>query len=228
MGADICRDRAQARPPGEPNSEILCGRREQFYEPVSAVIKHAAKRGWCSHIVMERPEKPPSRVRWLTPEQAERRIAACGDHLRPLVIFLLYSGARIGEALWLDWRDIDLNRSHAAFPIDPSEGRRTKNNEPRGVPLHLRVRAELANLPHRDGAVFRRPDGLPYERLRDDENDTSAGNRIKRAFAAACRRAGIEDFTPHDCRHTWRRGTMPKTATCSRCNGSVAGRASRW
>jgi len=199
-------------------------RNRQFYTPVSAVIKHAA----CSHIVMERPEKPPSRVRWLTPEQAERRIAACGDHLRPLVIFLLYSGARIGEALWLDWRDIDLNRSHAAFPIDPSEGRRTKNNEPRGVPLHLRVRAELANLPHRDGAVFRRPDGLPYERLRDDENDTSAGNRIKRAFAAACRRAGIEDFTPHDCRHTWRRGTMPKTATCSRCNGSVAGRASRW
>jgi integrase len=66
---------------------------------------------------MEQPEKPPSRVRWLTPEQAERLIAACGDHLRPLVIFLLYSGARIGEALWLDWRDIDLNRSHATFPV---------------------------------------------------------------------------------------------------------------
>jgi len=96
---------------------------------------------------MERPEKPPSRVRWLTPEQAERLIAACGDHLRPLVIFLLYTGARIGETLWLDWRDIDLNRSHAIFPVDPSEGRRTKNNEPRGAPLHPRVRASLANLP---------------------------------------------------------------------------------
>jgi len=177
-------------------------RNRQFYTPVSAVIKHAAKRGWCPHIVMERPEKPPGRVRWLTPEQAERLIAACGDHLRPLVIFLLYTGARIGEALWLDWRDIDLNRSHVTFPVDPSEGRRTKNNEPRGVPLHPRVRAALANLPHRDGEVFRRPD-VPYERLRDDENDTSAGNRIKKAFAAACRRAGIEDFRPHDCRHTW-------------------------
>src|SRR6516225_2240444 len=31
-------------------------RNRQFYTPVSAVIKHAA----CSHIVMERPEKPPS------------------------------------------------------------------------------------------------------------------------------------------------------------------------
>jgi integrase len=178
-------------------------RNRQFYTPVSAVIKHAAKRGWCSHIVMERPEKPPGRLRWLTPEQAECLIAACGGHLRPLLIFLLYTGARIGEALWLDWHDVDLNRSHVTFPVDPNEGRRTKNNEPRGVPLHPRVRAALANLSHRRGEVFRRPDGKPYERLRDDENDTSAGNRIKKAFAAACKRAGIKDFTPHCCRHTW-------------------------
>jgi len=120
-----------------------------------------------------------------------------------LVIFLLYTGARIGEALWLDWRDIDLTRSHVTFPVDPSDGRRTKNNEPRGVPLHPRVRTALANPPHREGEVFRRPDGLPYERLRDDENDTSAGNRIRKAFAAACRRAVIKNFTPHCCRHTW-------------------------
>jgi hypothetical protein len=38
---------------------------------------------------------------------------AWGEHLQPLVIFLLYTGARIGEALWLDWRDIDLTRGHA-------------------------------------------------------------------------------------------------------------------
>src|SRR5262249_9187503 len=45
------------------------------------------------------------------------------------------------------------------------------------------------------------PDGEPYARLR--ENDTSAGDRIKKAFGNACERAGIRDFTPHDCRHTW-------------------------
>jgi integrase len=175
-------------------------RNRQFYTPVS---EHAAKRGWSPHIAMERPEKPPGRLRWLTSEEAERLIGACGRHLRPLVIFLLYTGARIGEALWLDWRAVDLNRSHVTFPVDPNEGRRTKNNEPRGVPLHPRVRAALANLSHREGEVFRRPDGKPYERLRDDENDTSAGNRIKKAFAAACKRAGIKGFTPHCCRHTW-------------------------
>lgn len=185
-----------------PNASAAT-RDRQFYTPVSAVLKHAAKRGRCSQIVLDRPEKPPGRMVWLVPEQADRLIEACGEHLRPLVIFLLYTGARVGEALWLDWRDIDLTRGHVTFPVDPSDGRRTKNNEPRGVPLHPRVRTALANLPRREGEVFRRPDGLPYERLRDDENDTSAGNRMRKAFAAACRRAGIKNFTPHCCRHTW-------------------------
>jgi len=171
-------------------------RDRQFYTPTSAVLKHAAKRGFCSRIIMERPKKPRGRVVWITPEKAERLIAACNEYLRVLVIFLLYTGARIGEALWLNWDDVDLTRSHVTFTT-------TKNGEERGVPLHRRVRAALANLPHREGEVFRRPDGKPYERLRDDENDTSAGNRIKKAFAAACKRAGINDFSPHCCRHTW-------------------------
>ena len=50
--------------------------------------------------------------------------------------------------------------------------------------------------------MFRRPDGLPYERPRHID-DTSAGTRIKKAFAGACKRAGIKDFSPHACRHTW-------------------------
>lgn len=111
-------------------------------------------------------------------------------------MFLLYTGARAGEAPWLDWRCVDLARSHVTFP-------RTKNGEARGVPLHPRVIAELANLKRRSGEVFRRPDGKPYERPVEDDDDHSAGTRIKTAFNGACRRAGITNFHPHDCRHTW-------------------------
>jgi integrase len=170
-------------------------RDRQFYTPTSAVLKHAAKRQWCTAIILERPRAPPSRVRWLTLEEANRLIECSGDHLRPLVTFMFYTGARAGEALWLDWRHVDLTRSHVFFV-------NTKNGDTRGVPLSQRVRLVLANLPHREGEVFRRPDGFPYGRPKRID-DTSAGSRIKTAFRGACKRAGITDFSPHDCRHTW-------------------------
>lgn len=172
-------------------------RNRQFYTPASAVLHHAARRGWCARPMIERPEAAPDRVRWLSIEEADRLIEHAGKHLRPLLVFLLYTGARVGEALWLDWRNVDLGRAHVAFP-------KTKNGEARGVPLHPRVIAGLANLHHREAEVFRRPDGEPYEPLdEEDQSDTSAGTRIATAFKGACRRAGIDDFHPHDCRHTW-------------------------
>lgn len=167
----------------------------QFYTPTSAVLAHGAKRGWCAPLIIERPKVSLPPFRWLTPDKAERLIEASSDHLRPLVTFLLYTGARTGEALWLDWANVDLIRGHVIFPM-------TKNGDSRGVPLHPRLVASLANLRHREGEVFRRPDGLPYERTKGGD-DTSGGTRIKKAFDGACRRAGIADFTPHGCRHTW-------------------------
>lgn len=162
----------------------------QVYTPVSAVLKHAHKRGLCELRHIERPKQPKGRVRWLTPTEADRLIAACSPHMRPLVIFLLYTGARLSEALYLDWRQIDLCAKQVRF-LD------TKNGADRGVPLHARAFQQLAKLPHREGPVFRRPDQLPYADSR------GSGSPIKTGFKAACRRAGITDFTPHDCRHTW-------------------------
>jgi integrase len=162
----------------------------QVYTPVSAVLKYAAARGWCEHRQIKRPKPPKGRTSWLTPADAERLIDACSPHLRPLVIFLLYTGARLAEALYLDWQQLDLERAEVQFL-------ETKNGDARGVPLHPRVRAVLGELKHRIGEVFRRPDGQPYMRKLD------GGGQIKTAFKAACRRAGIKDFTPHGCRHTW-------------------------
>jgi len=38
----------------------------QFYVPVSAVLTHAAKRGWCPKLIIERPKTPQGRNRWIT------------------------------------------------------------------------------------------------------------------------------------------------------------------
>jgi integrase len=119
-------------------------RNRQFYAIASAILHHAAKRGLCALPIIERPKSTDGRIRWLTIDEADRLITACSDHLRPLVIFMLYTGARTGEALWLDWRDVDLSRAHVQFP-------KTKNGDARGVPLHPRAVAALANLKGRTG-----------------------------------------------------------------------------
>ena len=71
----------------------------QVYTPISAVLKHGAARGLCEYRQIERPTQPKGRVRWITPAEADRLITASAAHLRPLVTFLLYTGARVSEAL---------------------------------------------------------------------------------------------------------------------------------
>lgn len=194
----------------------------QVYTPLTAMINAAAKRKLCAPVKFERPKMPKGRVRWITHVEADRLLTAMPPHLYPLVAFLLYTGARCGEALCLDWRFVDLKRAQVQF-LD------TKNGTDRGVPLHPALVAILANLPHRTGCVFRKqgrlikPTGFmprnsnsgepivreyalgdPYTPLDpDDDRDVSAGSRIKKGFKAACVRAEIDDFSPHDCRHTW-------------------------
>jgi integrase len=170
-------------------------RNRQVFTPASAVLRHAARKGWCATPTLARPKQPNGIVRWLKVDEAERLIESSARHLRPIVIFLLGTGARAGEALWLDWANVDLDKRQATF-------RKTKNGEARSVPLHGRVIEALAALPHREGDVFRTDEGKPYTRPRG-EADRSAGSRIHTAFASACRRAAITKFRVHDCRHTW-------------------------
>ena len=170
-------------------------RNRQVFTPASAVLRHAARKGWCATPTLARPKQPKGIVRWLKPDEAERLIEASARHLRPLVIFLLGTGARVGEALWLDWANVDLDKRQVSFV-------RTKNGEARSVPLHGRVVDALVALPRRNGEVFLTDEGKPYARPTRDA-DTSAGSRIHTAFSSACRRAGIANFRVHDCRHTW-------------------------
>ncbi|ESY92820.1 site-specific integrase [Mesorhizobium sp. LNHC229A00] len=183
----------------------------QVYTPMAAILRHAARKGWCPVPTLARPKQPKGKVRWMKSEEADRLIDACAPHLRPLVVFMLYTGARAGEAVWLDWSNVDLNKARVTFP-------KTKNGEPRSVPLHPRVVEELRKPNRRNGAVFVTHKGVPYERPDPDNDvDTSAGTRIGSAFFGACKRAGLgwtlpdkggrsvfkTDITPHVCRHTW-------------------------
>lgn len=203
VAIDTC---AKTLYPAGKNSTLI----RQVYTPISAVLQHAAARGMCTPITIERPSPPKGKTRWLTVDEAGRLVAACSDHLRPIVLLMLYTGARVSEALYLDWAQVDLSTGQVIY-LD------TKNGEDRGVPLHPSVIAALARSNRREGPVFLNHKGEPYEE-KDGE-----GGQIKTAFRGATRRAGLgkwiegerkdkagkpvkrwaTDVTPHTCRHTW-------------------------
>lgn len=158
--------------------------------PLTAVLNHGHDRGWCDVPRFKRPKLPRGRVRWLRPAEARALLGHAAPHLRPMLLFLLGCGARLGEALALDWQDVRLAEARAIL-------RDTKSGRDRIAALPPAVVASLASLPLRDGRVFRRDDGEPYAER------AQGGGQIKTGFAAACRRAGIADLSPHDLRHTW-------------------------
>lgn len=171
--------------------------------PLRAILRHAYRLGWCDPPVFELPRRTAGRTRYLLPAEAERLIAAAAPHLQPLLLFLISTGARLSEAIELDWRDIDLVGSRAIFW-------KTKNGTRRVAHLPPRVVAALARLPNRDAAVFRwRTTPSPTARTTPRESTyvdrgRQTGGQIKTAWRGAIGRSGLDpELTPHDLRHSW-------------------------
>ena len=161
--------------------------------PLRAVLWYAKRQGWCDAPLFERlKDSDKKRTNYLLPQQATRLIMSANPALRVLIVFLLCTGARLAEALELDWRDVDLAGGRAIFW-------KTQNGKRRNARLPPRIVTVLRDLPHREGAVIRRPDGQPYTDL-----NREGGNQVHTAWRNARRHAGIDPkLRMHDLRHTW-------------------------
>lgn len=168
----------------------------QLVTPISAVYRMAAEDGKVQDRRFRRRREPASRLRWLTPEEAELLLAACDHRLLPIVAFLLGTGARTGEALGLTVQHLHLDTREAHVGV-------TKNGDGKMVSYPARTQRILraSGLPEA-GAIFRTPKGLPY-RLTSSGGDR-LGGQIKGAFDKAREAAGLDgDVTPHTLRHTF-------------------------
>ena len=130
------------------------------------------------------------RTRHLSFDEEDRLFAAVEgprEHLRTLMTVAIYAGPRRGELLRLRWPNVD-------FDLNAINFTETKTNKDRSVPMEPIVRQALLELRDRNHDaeyVFTNPD------TRTRYTD------IKKSFSAACREAGVTNFTFHDLRHTF-------------------------
>jgi integrase len=179
--------RSVLRPGAKPATYL-----REVVVPLRAIMRHAADRGWTAPLRIATPRIADGRTRYLLPDEAERLLHVAAPHIRPLLLFLLGTGARMSEALELQWRDVDLKGARAIFW-------RTKGGKRRVATIPPRIVALLANLPRSGAAVFRRRDGKPYA-----YHHRAYGGQVKTAWKGAIRRAQLDpELTPHDLRHTW-------------------------
>lgn len=126
------------------------------------------------------------RVRWITPEQADRLLSELPVHQRDIALFALATGLRQSNVIKLAWEQVDLNRKTAWIPGDKAKGKEDIHVSLSQLSVEL-LQRQLGKHPER---VFTYA-GKPINQV----NTKSWKNALKRA--------DIENFRWHDMRHTW-------------------------
>jgi integrase len=173
---------------------------KRFRAILQAAINYGAAEAQVTAPKIRRTERIQNkRIRFLSKDEEARLLASYAPHVRPIAEALCWQGLRIGEALRLDWRDVNW-AANSLFIAD------TKTGEPRTVTLHRNIRASLHRLwvaaaCPKQGLVFVNRFGRPYADPR--RYRLPGGSPIRQAHKTSCKRAGIANFTTHDWRHHW-------------------------
>jgi len=172
--------------------------------------------GWNLHGAERNPVAAVARPRYdnkrtclLSPAEVERLLSACEKSpnplLKPIVQLLLATAARKRELLNARLEHIDVERAEWLLPL-------TKNGRARRVPLSKAALAVIKELPRSKDCPWLLPNpatGKPFD-------------NIKRAWATACKAAGLPHLHLHDLRHA-AIGAMINSGVDLYVAGKVAG-----
>lgn len=136
------------------------------WQTIQAFLKHhgisgLTKRGDAPRFVEVEPEA-------YTKEEVTAFLAACTPDQRLLFEFLLKTGARMQEAMYCTWADLDFKEKTFRVRAKPEHGFRPKSWEERTVPLEEGLAAKLEALQrrlHKCDLVFGTRNGKPNTKM---------------------------------------------------------------
>jgi integrase len=173
--------RGKPRKPSSVNRELEC---------LSKVFSLAVD----NNVMQQNPSRKvrklraePGRERYLTPDEEVRLMLALEEspvHLKRFVILSLETGLRKGELLGLTVNEV-------GFVTQEIRMVQSKTLKTKTIPLSSRACEVLREMAWGWSGLVLHPADRFFE-VAD----------VKRSFASACKRAGIENFKIHDLRHT--------------------------
>tara|TARA_R110002073_G_C9421345_1_gene576051 strand:- start:251 stop:1402 length:1152 start_codon:yes stop_codon:yes gene_type:complete len=167
---------------------------------VSKVLHYGAKNGWCNDPTIEHFEVLNARARVkriFSVDEVNRCLAMSNDEqIKLLLVFLIYTGCRISEALRMNWYDkcevngspiIDLDNQELNIWCPKTQDWRLN------VPIHNKLFEMLRKINDRENYLFE---------WKDQHEDQNNRRGIPHRWDLMLQIAGVPFKTRHDCRHT--------------------------
>lgn len=169
---------------------------------------------WCfehAEIISANPvrraklRKPaPTKQPCFTPEQVRKMIDTADDYLRPMIVFLAFTGCRFGEMRDLLWEDVHLDANgHGVLDIrhGGSDGE-TKGRKSRRIPIHAELRPYLESMRRIDERVFHSRPSKRFPRGDGKLVDGRFLDQVK-ALCKACKFTNPDQYKTHTFRHAF-------------------------
>lgn len=146
------------------------------------------------------PPRSSKKVFALTEEEQKKVESVAFEYdSGDLIVFILYTGLRLNEAVSLKWEDIDISNNKISVKQSKTD------SGLRFVPLSKMAKIILNHRKEeqgeqRSGYVFKNANGGPIL------------HNARRLCLKIAKKAGIRDFSPHTCRHTFATRLLEKGA----------------
>ncbi len=153
---------------------------------------------------VEKPAPSAGREKFLTPEERERLLKACQEYgrtLYPVVLLLLYTGARYQEISRLKWKQIDLTNGTATLEAGMVKTRKARTLFFTGASL-----AMLQELYSARQAISEYVFPSPLDLSRPI-------GYMEKAWQKATRATGLQDLRIHDLRHCYASAMLAQGAS---------------